>query len=161
MKVIRPKRITRSYVQTIQGTPEDIFPLYCPVKEAQWCEGWDPSVVYSESGVVEPDCIFVTGAGAAESAWFVTVHDPEQRVVEMIKHTPGVTFVKLRISLEPVTARQTRATISYSYTALSRAGDKALAAFTEESYHTMMAAWEAAMNHYLETGEMLTGLAAF
>ena len=36
----------------MEGTPEDIFPLYCPVKETEQCEGWDPSVVYSETGGV-------------------------------------------------------------------------------------------------------------
>lgn len=161
MKIVRPRRVTRSYSQTIQGSPEEIFPLYCPVKEAHWCEGWDPSVVYTESGVVEPDCVFVTSDGTVESAWFVTRHDPGQGRVEMIKHTPGETFVKLEITLKPVSARTTRAAITYSYTSLGPVGDKVLAAFTAKSYTAMMAAWEAAMNHYLKTGEMLTGLADF
>lgn len=135
--------------------------MYCPVKEARWCEGWDPIVVYSESGLAEPDCVFVTPDGESEATWFVTVYDPAQGVVEMVKHTPGVTFVKLRISLDPVTVKTTQASISYSYTALSQAGDQVLEAFTEESYKTMMQAWEAAMNHYLKTGDMLTGLSEF
>jgi len=161
MKIAKPRRTTRSYVQSIEGTPEEIFPLYCPVKEADWCPGWDPEVVYSESGLVEPDCVFVTRDGEAESTWFVTVQDPERSFVEMIKHTPGVTFVKLRISLQPISARLTHATISYSYTSLSTAGDKILEEFTGENYKTMMAAWESAMNHYLKTGEMLTDVEKF
>ena len=161
MKIARPRRITRSCVQTIQGTPEEIFPLYCPVKEARWCEGWDPIVVYSESGVVEPDCVFITRDGEVESVWFVTEYDFKTGLVEMIKHTPGETFVKLNIALESVSARTTRAAITYSYTSLGETGDKVLEAFTEESYATMMQAWETAMNHYLKTGEMLTGLDDF
>ena len=161
MQIASPKRITHSYEQTIQAAPEEILPLYCPVKEAEWCEGWDPVVVYSESGVVEPDCVFVTSDGETESAWFVTQYDNERRRVEMIKHTPGVTFVKLSISLEAIFEDRTRATITYSYTSLGEEGDQALAAFTEEAYKTTMAAWEKAMNHYLKTGEMLTGLPDF
>ncbi len=161
MQIVKPKRITRSYVQTIQGTPGEIMPLYCPVQEAKWCEGWDPIIVYSESGVVEPDCVFVTGDGTSESAWFVTQHDPVGGNVEMVKHTPGKTFVKLTITLDTLTKDTTRATITYSTTSLGPEGDKALAAFTEDAYKTMMSAWETAMNHYLKTGEMLTGLPAF
>ena len=161
MKIARPRRVTRSYLQTIEGTPEEIMPLYCPVREAEWCAGWDPIVVYSESGVVEPDCVFVTGDGLLESAWFVTRYVPEAGQVEMVKHTPGVTFVKLSISLEPAPGKTTCATITYSLTALSRAGEQALAEFTEEHYATMMQAWEKAMNHYLKTGVLLTGLPAF
>jgi len=161
VKIVKPNRVTHSYVQTIEGTPEVIFPLYCPVKEAEWCEGWDPTVVYSESGVAEPDCVFVTRSDEVESAWFVTRHEPEVGEVEMVKHTPGIAFVKLRIALAPITDKTTRATISYSYTALSSEGGQALEAFTEESYGASMQAWEAAMNHYLKTGELLTGLPAF
>ena len=161
MKIVKPRRVTHSYVQTIEGTPEVIFPLYCPVKETEWCEGWDPALVYSESGVAEPDCVFMTRDGEVESAWFVTRHEPEVGVVEMVKHTPRIAFVKLRIALAPLTDKTTRATISYSYTALGSEGDRVLEAFTEESYRVSMQAWETAMNHYLTTGELLTGLPAF
>jgi hypothetical protein len=161
MQIKKPKRVARSYKQLIQGTPDEIMPLYCPVKEADWCEGWDPVVVYSKSGVVEPDCVFVTSDGKTESAWFVTQHNPEKGMVEMVKHTPGVTFVKLTITLRPLTEHKTQATITYSHISLGAAGDKVLAAFTEEAYETMMVAWEKAMNHYLQDGEMLTGLPEF
>ena len=40
-------------------------------------------------------------------------------------------------------------------------GDKALEGFTKEDYDIMMDSWEKAMNHYLKTGEMLTGLPNF
>lgn len=161
MKIAKPRRVTRTYTQTLQGTPAEIFPLYCPVKEALWCEGWDPVVVYSESGVVEADCVFITADGPTQAAWFVTAHDAVKGLVEMIKHTPGKTFVKLRIALTEVSAGTSQATITYSHTALSEAGEKALEAFTAAQYETAMQAWEKAMNHYLRTGEMLTGLPAF
>ncbi|MCG8619265.1 MAG: hypothetical protein MI802_23845 [Desulfobacterales bacterium] len=161
MIIDAPKRVTHSYVQTIEGTPEEIFPLYCPVKETLWCEGWDPVAVYSGSGVVEPDCVFTTEENGIESAWYVTVYDFEQGQVEMVKHTPGVTILKLIIKIEPVSGKKTRATISYGLTSLGRSGDEVLKAFTKESYDRDMAAWETAMNHYLKTGEMLTGLPKF
>ena len=89
MKIAKPRRVTRSYVQTIAGTPEEIMPLYCPVREAEWCAGWDPVVVYSESGVVEPDCVFVTGDGTVESAWFVTRYEPATGRVEITSQNHG------------------------------------------------------------------------
>ena len=161
MKIAKPRRVTRTYTQTLQGTPAEIFPLYCPVKEALWCEGWDPVVVFTESGVVEKDCVFITEDGPAQAAWYVTEYDADKGLVEMIKHTPGKTFVKLNIVLAAVSADTSRATITYSYTALSVPGEKVLAAFTAADYTTAMQAWEKAMNHYLKTGEMLTGLPSF
>jgi len=161
MKIAKPRRVTRTYTQTLAGTPAEIFPLYCPVKEALWCEGWDPVVVYSESGVVEKGCVFITEDAGTQAAWFVTEYDAAKGCVEMIKHTPEKTFVKLNILLAAVSAGTSQATITYSYTALSAAGEKALAAFTAAQYETAMEAWEKAMNHYLRTGEMLTGLPDF
>jgi len=161
MKIVKPRRVTRTYAQTLQGTPAEIFPLYCPVKEALWCEGWDPVVVFTESGVVEKDCVFITQDGPVQAAWFVTEYDAAQGRVEMIKHTPGETFVKLGILLTKASAGTSQATITYSHTALSAAGEKDLENFTAEQYETAMEAWEKAMNHYLKTGEMLTGLPAF
>jgi len=160
MKIARPRRVTHTYVQIIDSTPEAIMPLYCPVREAEWCAGWDPVVVYSESGVVEPDCVFVTVDGEMEAAWLVTRYDLKAAQVEMVKHTPGVAFVKLNVALEP-NGGKTRAVISYSLTSLSPVGDLALKEFTAARYTTMMQAWEKAMNHYLKTGELLTGLPAF
>jgi len=161
MKIANPRRVTRTYTQTLNGTPAEIFPLYCPVKEALWCAGWDPVVVYSESGVVEQDCVFITQDGGTQATWFVTEYDVLKGRVEMIKHTPEKTFVKLNIMLAAVSAGTSQATITYSYTSLSAAGDEALAAFTAAQYEITMAAWEKAMNHYLRTGEMLTGLPDF
>jgi len=43
-----------------------------------WCEGWNPTAVYSNSGVVEPGCVFVTEHDGHEITWYVTVYDIEE-----------------------------------------------------------------------------------
>jgi len=161
INIRKPKRVTHSYEQTIDGTMAEIFPLYCPVREVEWCEGWNPKVVYSNSGVAEPGCVFVTGHDGHETTWFVTVHDIEQGRVEMMNHTPGVIFTRLEITIEPISDKRTKAVITYSKTSLSEAGDEALKGFTKEYYDIMMDSWEKAMNHFLRTGEMRTGLPNF
>ena len=35
----KAKRVIRGYCQTINAKPADVFPLLCPVKEAQWLDG--------------------------------------------------------------------------------------------------------------------------
>lgn len=161
MKIRKINRVTHTYVQTIQGTPEEIFPLYCPVRETEWCEGWNPETVYSDSGVAEKDCVFVTKDKETASVWYVTVHDSAKGHVQMIKHTPGTTISKLDITIEPLSEKETRAVITYGFTSLGEEGDKVLKEFTRKNYDISMAAWEKAMNHYLKTGEMLTGLPKF
>lgn len=95
MKIKSPIRAQRTYVQKLSAPPERVFPLVCPVREAEWIEGWDPIVVYSRSGVAEPDCVFITREGERETTWAITDHGR----VEMVRMTPGSTVCKLRIDL--------------------------------------------------------------
>ena len=91
MKIVPPNRAVRSYTQHLVGPPEAVFPLLCPVREADWIEGWDPLLVVSHSGVAEPDCVFTTAAAPADAIWYITRHEPEDGFVEMLKITPSVT----------------------------------------------------------------------
>ncbi|WP_297091519.1 hypothetical protein [uncultured Draconibacterium sp.] len=159
--VAKPRRISHTYVQTINGTLAEIMPLYCPVRELDWCENWNPKAVYSQSGLVEKDCIFITPDGDTDIVWMVNDYNPEAGHVEMMYHVPGVLITKLEIQATAVNPSCTQVKLTYSKTALSEKGDKALAAFTQKEYTVMMDSWEKAMNHYLASGEMLTGLPNF
>ena len=157
MKISPPHRICRSYVQQLVAGPSAVFPLLCPVREADWIEGWDPVAVWSDSGVAEVDCVFVTAAPAGspqDAIWYVTRHEPEGGFVEMLKITPGVTVCRLAIQLRAV-ASGCEAAVTYTHTSLGPAGDAFVAAFTEAHYRQFMQDWEARMNHYLRTGEAL------
>ncbi|HET9484787.1 MAG TPA: SRPBCC family protein [Xanthomonadales bacterium] len=154
MKIVAPVRATRTYTQRLAGAPAAVFPLLCPVREADWIEGWDPLLVVSSSGVAEPDCVFTTRAEPTDAIWYVTRHEPGAGFVEMLKITPGVTACRLTIQLRAV-AGGSEADVTYSHTSLGPAGDAFVAAFTEAHYRDFMRDWEARMNHYLEQGTVL------
>jgi len=154
MKIVAPNRVARSYRQRLVGEPARVFELLCPVREADWIEGWDPALVVSRSGWVEPDCVFVTAAGARQAIWVVTRHEPATHHVEMIKVTPEVTVCKLTIDV--VAAEDgSEAQVTYEHTSLGPEGDAFIAAFTEAHYRGAMRDWEARMNHYLRAGRAL------
>ncbi len=151
MIISRPNRATRTNVQKLVGPPAKVFPLLCPVREADWIEGWDPPVVITQSGFAEPDCVFLTDADPGHAIWYITRHEPGAGIVEMIKITPAVTACKLTIQLRPVAAGS-EATVTYSHTSLGPVGDAFVASFTEEHYRQFMREWEARINHYLVHG---------
>jgi hypothetical protein len=155
----KPQRVRHSYTQSLKGTPEQVFPLLCPVREADWIPGWTTDWVISNSGVAEQNCIFQTqprpGAGGAASIWVITRHDANAFEVEMIKVTPEFTVGKLQISLSAQGETGTNATIAYEFTSLGPLGDTYLEGFTEQWYEKFMQVWEGQMNHYLETGELI------
>jgi hypothetical protein len=155
MKIVPPNRVTRSYRQTLAGTADAVFPLLCPVREADWIEGWDPTLVISASGLAERDCVFTTRAGPTDAVWYVTRHVPEAGFVEMIKVTPGVTACRITIQVRPDGAAGAHADVTYSHTSLGAAGDEFVASFTDEHYRKAMQDWETRMNHYLRHGTVL------
>ena len=154
--ISKPRRVKHSFTQSINGTPEQIFPLLCPVREADWIPGWTTDWVISDSGVAEQNCVFQTpsrpGAGGAASIWVITRHDADAFEVEMFKVTPGFTVGKLQISLSAQDQTRTNVTIAYEFTSLGPLGDTYLEGFTAQWYEKFMQVWEKQMNHYLETG---------
>lgn len=148
MKIIQPKRVNRTYTQHLIGSPETVFPLLCPVREAEWIQGWDPLFVVSDSGVAERDCTFVTSALPSNAIWYITRHEPAAGFVEMLKLTPGVTACRLSVQLRAV-AGGSEADVTYCHTSLGPEGDEFVAAFSEDYYVKFMQDWEARLNYYL------------
>ncbi len=156
MRIVSPTRASHTYVQRLLAPPSRVFPLLCPVREADWIAGWDPLLVVSDSGLAERDCVFLTAAEPHDAIWYVTRHEPAQGSVEMLKITPGVTACRVSIDLAPA-AHGTDATVTYTHTSLGAAGDAFVAAFTASYYDEFMRDWESRLNHFLTTGECLAG----
>ena len=151
MEIKKPTRATRTFTQKLAAPPDRVFPLLCPVLEADWLEDWDPLVVFTNSGVAEPDCVFMTKAAPHPAIWFVTRHEPEPGFVEMLKISPEITACRLSIQLSAA-GDGCEALITYSHTSLGPRGDDFVAGFTEAFYDGFMREWETRMNHYLKTG---------
>ena len=155
MKVAKPNTVSRSYTQTICRPPEEVFPLLCPVREAEWVNGWDPRIVLTESGVAETGCIFVTPGLPQDAVWIMTDVDPEALHLEILKIIPGVVLGRIDIQLRPKDDGETEADITYTYTAVSDYGDQMLLEFTPEHFRAFMETWENEINHFLTTGTRL------
>lgn len=152
----KAKQVTKTYTQQNTGTPEDVFPLLCPVREADWLDGWQYEMVYSKSGLVEENCVFTTPHhGTHRTIWHVTKHDPKYHEVEFVRVTPEENVVRINIKLKDNDNETTAAHITYQYTALSEVQNQFIENDLDASFTASMKWWERAINHYLSTGEML------
>jgi hypothetical protein len=143
-------------MQTNDGSPEAVFPLLCPVREAAWVPDWQYRMIYSQSGVAEDGCVFATPNDAGpETIWTVTDYDPALFRIAFAWVQPGMLATQLRIALAPAAGGKTGARIRYVYTALSPEGNAVLDRYTPEWFRTKMRSWEVAINHYLRTGKMI------
>ena len=149
MNITKPNRATRTYRQSLHAPPAAVFRLLCPVREAEWAEGWMPVQVISSSGVAERDCVFITPEEPANAIWYITRHEPENWFVEMLKIVPGLTACRLQIQLSP-NGNECFADVTYSHTSIGPAGDTFVAAFTAEHYQKFMQVWETLLNVFLK-----------
>ena len=151
-----PRRITRVYRQTIHAAPDIIFPLLCPERETEWLDGWQYSMIFSETGLVEDGAVFsTTQEGEEDTVWIVTNHDPENLTVTFARFTHNSRTCVLKISILPKDEKNSCVDIVYTYTGLSASGNDFIDNFTEEAFLEAVTFWEKSMNHYLATGEKL------
>jgi hypothetical protein len=127
----------------------------CPVREAEWADGWLPELVISSSGIAERDCVFTTPDKLGTAFWYITRHEPEKLFVEMLKILPGMTACRLTIQLSAESAGCCNADITYTHTSLGPEGDEFVANFTADYYKKFMEVWQNALNHFLTTGRVL------
>jgi hypothetical protein len=153
LEIRTPIRARRTFTQRLVAPPATVLPLLCPVREADWIDGWNPVWVATESGFAERGCVFVT-PGTPDAIWVVTTYDAAVGFVEMVKLTPGVTVCVLTIELNASSAGSD-AVVTYEHTSLGPDGDAFVADFTQEYYDGFMREWELHLNHYLDTGETL------
>ena len=155
-KTFKAKRVTRSFRQTIHAEPAKVHALICPVKEADWLDGWQYDMLYSDTGLNEEGCVFTSRSdGEPDTIWLVTKRDDERCRTEFTRVTPESRIARLSIQVRPAGNHQSKVDITYEFTALNEAGNRFITSFSDENFINDMRFWEASMNHYLETGKTL------
>jgi hypothetical protein len=71
MSEFSARRRVHQHIQTNDAPPETVFPLLCPVREAEWVPEWKFKTIYSQSGVAEDGCVFLTPNGAGPETLLV------------------------------------------------------------------------------------------
>ncbi|MCX6132362.1 MAG: hypothetical protein NTU47_01000 [Ignavibacteriales bacterium] len=134
-----------------------VFPLFGPIEEKKWADGWDPVALYPASGNLEEGMVFRTpGHEEHENQffWIVSKYQPANFVVEYVVSTPNRYWV-IHIQCAGVSEHETMATITYIYTGLNDLGNEINRQAIENMYKDNLSDWEEAINYYLKTGTTL------
>jgi len=149
------KRIRRTETITLNASPERAFPLFGPVREGEWAEGWAPEIVSADTPLAEEEgAVFITRhEGQAETVWIVTRYEPSDYRIEYARVTPGATAVRVLIACQAAPGGQTTARVTYEITPLGGTAPQQAEAtirLVESHYPDMMKHWEMAINAALE-----------
>ena len=147
---------TFHYKQLNTGNINEVFPLLCPVREKDWLDGWNCTMIKSDSGRIEKDCVFTTPHhGKQDTVWHVTQYDQLNYEIEFLRVTPGESVVRIQIKLKEIGKKQTEVNIDYQYTGLNENQNNFIEFELQDSFTESMQWWEKAINYYLVAGTML------
>jgi hypothetical protein len=155
----RAGRVICQHQETIAAPPEQIFPLLCPIEEYKWIDGWDCELVYSESGVVEDNCIFREEmsprlfGSSAPTTWITTLHDPDHFRRHFVILNDELVR-KAEVSIEDSGNGVSTVRWTTVATTLNQKGNQGFPEL-EAKLQLMLSFLGSSLRHYCETGEML------
>jgi len=132
--------------------PEAIHPLLCPVREREWIEGWQATVLRSVSGRAEEGCLFATpGQAGPDWLWMIVRHQPDH--IRFAIHAPGshATLLDLRLTPED---KGTCLNWAYDLVPLTEVGEAYIQGY-QARFPAAMSLLERRLTHFLATGAML------
>ncbi len=157
----RSRHIERETKVALDGPPEKVFPLFGPIREGDWAQGWSPTIHHrgdaADGGVeaVGPGAVFTHKKGDADSYWLLTTWDEKDGKVEYAVVVPGSWVCRISIRVRAAEAGRSFATVRYEYTGLDADGLALVDEYTSRKHEERIAGWARAINHYLETGTRL------
>lgn len=157
MPTFLAQHLTRSHTIHLPATPRDVFPLFSPLGEKHWAQGWQPEMLYPASGEAQVGTVFTTQhMNEPARIWTIIAYSQEQAQVSYLNILPASHLSRIDVSCEADGTQATIAHITYALTAFTSQGNTYLDGFTQEHYQAYISSWETAITHYLVYGHMLS-----
>jgi hypothetical protein len=141
------RRISRSATIVLNANIAEVFPLFGPIREKEWAEGWNPEIIYSLDPLVEEGMIFRTPGNEEDYLWVLTKYSPDHHVVVYTVHTSTRVWF-IRVECKPA-GNKTSATVTYTYTALTKEAIELNRSALRKMFASDLRDWEEAINIYL------------
>lgn len=153
MATFLSKRVTQSATIHLMTPPHKVFHLFEPIGEKLWAAGWNPVMLYPMTGVTEQGAVFKThDHGEQPAIWIVTYYDPVNYHISYVRVAPDSHIAQITIRCSPDGKGTTSATVMYTFTGLTEAGNIYIDTYTEDHYREWIEHWESAINRYLKHG---------
>ena len=148
------KRTVRVTEQVFDAPPADVFRQFCPAREKDWIDGWDADLVYTDTGYVEPDCIFTTPPAniIGPGLWIFTRLEPNE-LLELVRIIDNNVVVHFRIDLKANGNGTCTGTWTLKFTALNEQGNEMVEAMPDDDPLFRKIVY--GLQHYLKTGELM------
>jgi hypothetical protein len=124
--------------------PAEAMPYFTPEGERAWVPGWDPVAIHAPGGSLSAaGAVFTTAADGEETLWLVLGVDVDAGVAEYVRITPGNRLGTVHVRCRADGDGGTLVDVDYRLTALSVAGEAALAAIAPQEFAAKIDGWRA------------------
>ena len=156
----KPTKLSKTATITLNGPFEQVFPLFGPVRERDWAEGWEPQILLSDAGNIEEHMVFQTQPHFEEETrpytWTVSKFEPAAGFIEYTTFAEDrLWWITIQCEELP-SGEQCRAAIRYTYVGFNQNGNHRNQLALAAMYEHGLKDWEYAINYYLDTGQRLT-----
>lgn len=144
---MQAQRIQKSATIRLNGPIEQVFPLFGPIREKEWAEGWDPEIIFPKDTLVGKHMVFQTH-NPETFTWVIVNYEPGDFLIEyLVTASERLWFITVICS--PV-GIETYATVTYSYTGFTPAANKKNYEAISRMFSSNLKDWEDAINNYLQ-----------
>jgi hypothetical protein len=150
----KAKRKQLVFSGTWETTVEELFPLLCPVREADWIPGWDCELIYTDSGLAEDNCTFKTDKSNAvgEGLWIFIGYEVNQ-YIEFVRVQEDLT-IRARITINDNKDGTVSATWNVLHTGLTKRGNEEIDKLPEKD-PPQAGALAKMIDYYLKKGKTI------
>ena len=152
-RTFKARRKRQRFSGTWETTVEELFPLFCPAREADWIPGWDCELIYTDSGYVEEDCIFRTDEAnpVGEGLWMFTRFETN-RYVDFVRIRDDI-VTHARITVTDNHDGTVTAAWDMVSTGLTAKGNREVDEMAEQDAH--FSAFIKMIGYYLKEGKTI------
>lgn len=145
------ERFAFNYEMILPSLPDTIFPLLCPILEYDWLNNWKCTMIFSESGIAENNCIFYTSSGFPfykRMTFQIIDYKPNEKI-EFLIYIHKVGTVRFSLSLQKIDENITKMICNYILTGHSGFGNKQLKKYKEKKVLTEVKNLESDLVYWL------------
>ncbi len=147
----------------IKAPVEKVFPLCCPVEEYRWIPGWKCHLIHCPNDKVELGTIFSEISSApfllnsfrGTTTWTAIVYDPDNYKLHFRLDNEKSSSL-YNIELQDDGKGGTTGVLDFTYNAVNAKGGNYVGKNMEEKIRVMLLLVRTMLQHYCETGKVLT-----
>lgn len=147
------EKVSKTATIMVNDSISAVFPLFGAFEERKWAEGWNPTLVYPATEIMEEGTTFKTkghghGHDEGEFIWRVSKYESENFVIQYMV-TSENRYWTITIQCGSAPNNKTSATITYTFIGLNELGNRLNKHAIENMYSHNLEDWQEAMNNYL------------